>query len=186
MPAPVGRRARLFSILVFVGSLALSLAIVFAPIDPQRLAAWGYAGIFVITLLGALSLFIPGPTMVAAYLLGATLNPFWVSLAAGLGSALGESTGYAVGRASRELIAARDPRDTWYWRILRSLQAHPFATIFVLSAVPNFLTDLGGLTAGRMQYAYGKFLLATFLGKCVRFGLSAYLGAYFGLGPLRR
>ena len=186
MPAPVGRRAKLFSLLVFVGSLALSLAIVFAPIDPRQLAAWGYAGIFVITLLGALSLFIPGPTMVAAYLLGATLNPLWVTLAAGLGSALGESTGYAVGRASRELIAARDSGDTWYWRILRSLQAHPFATIFVLSAVPNFLTDLGGLTAGRMQYAYGKFLFATFLGKCVRFGLSAYLGAYFGVGPLRR
>jgi len=181
-----GRGAKIFSILVFVGSLALSLAVVFIPINQQQLAAWGYGGIFLITLLGALSLFIPGPTMVAAYLLGSVLNPFWVSLVAGLGSALGETTGYAAGRASRALIAARDPRDTWYWRIVGAMGAHPFLAIFLLSAIPNFLTDLGGLTAGRMQYPYSKFLLATFLGKCIRFGISAYLGAYVGLGFLRR
>ena len=64
--------------------------VLFIPVNAQQMAAYGYGGIFVITLLGALSLFIPGPTMVAAYVIGSVLNPFWVSIAAGLGSALAQ------------------------------------------------------------------------------------------------
>lgn len=176
------------AILIFVGSLALSLAVVFLPIDPRQVAAFGYGGIFVITLLGALSLFIPGPTMIAAFLIGSVLNPFWVSVVAGLGSALGETTGYLAGLASRALVTGPGTgrSQARYWRIFHWTAAHPFLTIFLLSAIPNFLTDLGGLIAGRIAYAYPKYLLATFLGKSVRFGLGAYLGAYFGFEFLRR
>ena len=91
MSAFLKRHARVVSIIIFVLSLALSVSVLFIPIDSQQLAAYGYGGIFVVTLLGALSLFIPGPTMVAAYVIGSVLNPFWVSLAAGLGSAEGLS-----------------------------------------------------------------------------------------------
>jgi hypothetical protein len=37
-----------------------------------------------------------------------------------------------------------------------------------------------------MKYANPLFLLATFLGKSIRFGISAYLGARFGLSFLQR
>jgi membrane protein YqaA with SNARE-associated domain len=180
------RHARLISILIFIGSLALSLGVLFIPVDSQQLAAYGYGGIFVVTFLGALSLFIPGPTMVAAYVIGSVLNPFWVSLAAGLGSALGESSGYLAGRSSRAVVVPRARGDAWYWRITRWVEARPFLAVFLLSAIPNPLTDLSGLVAGRMKYAYPLFLLATFLGKSIRFGISAYLGARFGLSFLQR
>lgn len=174
------------SILIFIFSLVISFGVLFIPLDPQRLAAYGYISIFVITLLGALSIFIPGPTMVAAFVIGSVLNPFLVSLVAGLGSAIGETTGYTVGYASRALVAEREGSNAWYWRIFRWMTSRPFLTIFILSAIPNFLTDLSGLIAGRMEYSYPKFLLATFLGKSIRFGLSAYLGANLGSYFLRR
>jgi membrane protein YqaA with SNARE-associated domain len=180
------RHARLVSILIFIGSLALSAGVLFIPIDSQQLAAYGYGGIFIVTLLGALSLFIPGPTMVAAYVIGSVLNPFWVSLAAGLGSALGEGSGYLAGRSSRAIIAPQERTDAWYRRVTDWVEARPFLAVFLLSAIPNPLTDLSGLVAGRMKYAYLKFLLATFLGKSIRFGISAYLGARFGLTFLQR
>ena len=172
--------------MIFIGSLALSLGVLFIPVNSQQLAAYGYGGIFIVTFLGALSLFIPGPTMVAAYVIGAVLNPFWVSLAAGLGSALGESSGYLAGRSSRAVIAPRERSDAWYARVTNWVQGRPFLAVFLLSAIPNPLTDLSGLVAGRMKYAYPLFLLATFLGKTIRFGLSAYLGARFGLSWLQR
>lgn len=170
--------------------LGLSLAVFFLPIDPQRLGVLGYGGIFLITLLGAMTLFVPGPTMVAAFLIGATLNPLLVSLFAGLGSAIGETTGYTAGYATRTLVqnpTDSNPTDSnpaaqkaWYFRVVDWMARYPFLTLFVLSAIPNFLTDLSGLIAGRIGYPYWKFLTATFLGKTVRFGMSAYLGSIFG------
>ena len=168
------------SILIFIGSLALSFSILLIPIDPQKLGLLGYGGMFIITLLGAMTLFVPGPTMVAAFVIGSTLNPLIVSLVGGLGSAIGESTGYTAGYASRALISANQEKTTWYTRIMGWMVKHPFFTIFILAAIPNFLTDLSGLIAGRIKYPYFKFLLATFFGKTIRFGMSAYLGAEVG------
>ncbi len=123
--------------------------------------------------------------MVAAFFIGSALNPLLVSLIAGLGSAIGETTGYTAGYATRALIpgfAGQEPeeRKTWYWRIFNWMLRYPFLTLFLFSAVPNFLTDISGLIAGRIRYPYPRYLLATFLGKTVRFGIGAYLGAYFG------
>lgn len=174
------RRQKTISILIFIASIALSLSVFFLPLKPAQLGVLGYVGIFIITLLGAMTLFVPGPTMIAAFLIGSTLNPLLVSLFAGLGSAIGETTGYTAGLATRALIADPSEKAVWYWRVLRWMMRYPFLTLFVFSAIPNFITDVSGLIAGRIRYAYWKFLLATFLGKSVRFGLSAFLGAVFG------
>lgn len=171
---------KLLSILVFIGSLILSIGILFIPLNPDELATYGYGGVFLVTMLGAATLFIPGPTMVATFIIGSLLNPLIVALVAGLGSAIGESTGYAAGYASRSLITAKERKNTWYMRIFQWMSTHPFLTIFLLDAIPNFLGDVAGLIAGRIKYSYIKFLLASFLGKSIRFGISAYLG--FGLG----
>lgn len=168
------------SILVLIVSVALSIAIFFLPLNPDDLAAYGYAGVFIITMIGAATLFIPGPTMIAAFAVGALLNPLAVALIAGLGSAIGESTGYAAGYASRAVITPTERKDTWYQRIFQWMGSHPFLTIFLLDAIPNLLGDIAGLIAGRNKYSYLKFLLASFLGKSVRFSIAAFLGARFG------
>lgn len=168
------------SISVFVISILLSVAVLFIPLNPDEMKVYGYGGVFLITLFGAATLFIPGPTMVATFVVGAMLNPAIVALVAGLGSAFGESTGYAAGYASRAFITPQEKNNTWYQRIFRWMSTHPFLTIFLLDAIPNFLGDIAGLIAGRIKYSYWKFLLASFLGKTIRFSLSAYLGSAFG------
>jgi hypothetical protein len=86
------------------GALLLALVVVvvtpFLPIDRQTLVAAGYGGMFAVALLSAVSL-LPGPSGIAAFVAGGTLQPFWVSVAAGLGSAIGESTGYLAGYGSK-------------------------------------------------------------------------------------
>lgn len=171
---------KLFAVFLFAGSLILSISVLLIPLDTNQLATFGYGGIFLVTLLGAMTLFIPGPTMIAAFAIGSVLNPLVVSIIAGLGSAIGETTGYVAGYASRSLISAREEKNTWYWRIFRWMSKYPFLTIFLLDAIPNFIADLAGLAAGRIRYPYHKFLLASFLGKSIRFGIGAYLGFGFG------
>ena len=168
------------SISLFFIVIGLSIAVLFIPLDPNEMKAYGYGGVFLITLLGAATLFIPGPTMIAAFVVGSLLNPWIVSLVAGLGSALGESTGYAAGYASRALISPQEAKDSWYQRIFRWMSSHPFLTIFLLDAIPNFVGDIAGLIAGRIKYSYLKFLLASFLGKTIRFSIGAFLGFRFG------
>jgi membrane protein YqaA with SNARE-associated domain len=168
------------SIGLFVITILLSLAVFFIPLDPDDMKAYGYGGVFLITLLGAATLFIPGPTMIATFAVGSLLNPLLVALVAGLGSALGESTGYVAGFASRALIESQDGKNSWYQRIFSWMGTHPFLTIFLLDAIPNFVGDIAGLIAGRIKYSYLKFLLASFLGKTLRFSISAFLGFRFG------
>ncbi len=168
------------SIGVFIISILLSVAVLFVPLNPDEMKTYGYGGVFLITLLGAATLFIPGPTMVATFVVGSLLNPVLVALVAGLGSAFGESTGYAAGYASRALITPQERKSTWYQRIFRWMGLHPFLTIFLLDAIPNFVGDIAGLIAGRIKYSYLKFLLASFLGKTIRFSISAFLGFRFG------
>src|SRR5512141_1732632 len=105
------------SVGVFILSILLSLAVFLVPLDPNELRVYGYGGVFIITLLGAATLFIPGPTMVATFVVGAMLNPAIVAIVAGLGSAIGETTGYAAGYASRAIITPQDRTSTWYQRI---------------------------------------------------------------------
>jgi len=171
---------KFISIFVLVLSILLSIAVLFIRLNPDELKAYGYGGVFIITLFGAATLFIPGPTMVATFIVGSLLNPILVSLVAGLGSALGETTGYAAGYASRAVVTPQERRDTWYQRIFQWMSSHPFLTIFLLDAIPNMLGDIAGLIAGRNRYSYFRFLLASFLGKTIRFGIAAYLGFGFG------
>ena len=62
------------SILVLILSIALSISVFFIPLNPKDLATYGYAGVFIITMLGAATLFIPGPTMIATFAVGALLK----------------------------------------------------------------------------------------------------------------
>jgi membrane protein YqaA with SNARE-associated domain len=167
------------SVLILIVSIGLSIIVLLIPLEPKQLAAYGYVGVFIITLFGAATLFIPGPTMIVTFVIGSLLNPILVSLVAGLGSAIGESTGYAAGYASRSLLPPQERRNTWYQRIFHWMSSHPFLTIFLLDAIPNMLGDIAGIIAGRIKYSFSKFLFASFLGKTIRFSISAYVGFGF-------
>lgn len=178
------RRQRAVSIALLAAMIALSLAVLFLPFDAQSLSVLGYSGIFLITLLGAMSMFVPGPTMIAAFVIGATLNPFLVGLFAGSGSAIGESTGYVTGYATRAVILEPEKEKAWYWRLFEWMSRYPFLIQFGFAVIPNPLSDVSGLIAGRIGYPYWRFLLSTFLGKAIRFGAAAYLGSIWGV-PFR-
>ena len=196
---PTSRRGRvvlalLVALLVLVPSLALLLLPIWFDLGESQFANLGYAGVFVANLGSTATVFIPVPglTATAQALIneqGATLNPLLVGLLGGTGMALGEVTAYAAGAAGSEvaregqLDVPRFARPVVH-RVVRwidyLMERYGFATLAILSAIPNPTFEIAGITAGAVRMNFWRFMAAVLIGKNVRGLLLAYLG-YYGL-----
>jgi membrane protein YqaA with SNARE-associated domain len=137
------------------------------------LRGYGYLGIFVLSILGSATIISPAPVFLLAFSSGGVFSPLPVAIFVSLGSALGEITGYLVGVSGGEIIK----RHKRFERIQRWMKINGLVTIFVLAAIPNFLFDVAGIVAGTSKIPIRKFLIATWLGRLVRYLILAYLGS---------
>jgi membrane protein YqaA with SNARE-associated domain len=162
-----------FRFLVVLFILGLSVAI-FAFRDRfAQLAAIGYPGIFAVSLLGNATIILPAPSLALVFAMGSALPPVLVGLAAGIGEALGELTGYAAGFGGRAVI--EDEKS--YKRLVNWMQRRGGITVFALSLIPNPFFDLAGIAAGTLRYPLWRFLLFCWLGKTLKTTLVALAGA---------
>jgi membrane protein YqaA with SNARE-associated domain len=141
----------------------------------DRVAAfgrYGYAGVFVLSLLSSATIVIPAPSLAVVSVMGAVLNPIGVGLAAGAGEALGELTGYAAGYSGRAIVADQ----VRYQRMVAWTRRYGLWVILVLSIVPNPLFDLAGIAAGALRVPVRHFLLVCWVGKTVKTTAFAFAG----------
>ncbi len=150
--------------------------------DISNLKTYGYAGLFVINVIGAASILLPSPAAASVFGGGALLSGFlglpaflWVGLVAGLGEAIGEFSGYAAGYGGRVIVENRPE----YRRIHGWMGRHGVITMFLMSIIPNPLFDLAGVAAGAVQMPVGRFFLSVLGGKVIK---DIYLAAIGGLG----
>ena len=136
------------------------------------ISAYGYFGIFLISLLAATAIFLPIPNIPAVILMGAILNPFLVGLMAALGETIGEISGYTAGISGREALNKKER----YTRIKRWMERRGTLVLFLFAAIPNFFFKLVGAAAGAMRYPFWKFLLVTLIGKTVKGVVFAFIG----------
>lgn len=162
------------------GLLALTLNVValLLPIDYQQLGNYTYLGIFAIAAIANATVIIPIPyapvvANAAAQAASSTEVAFLV-LSGALGSALGESVAFFVGRSGQRAV-----EDTRFYRWVQRQLQHPwraFAILFGLAAPVNPLFDVAGLTAGAMGLPFWLFFVPVFLGRIIRIGLFALAG----------
>jgi membrane protein YqaA with SNARE-associated domain len=164
---------KLFRSFVIVLVLGISIAIFVFRDQLVRLAAVGYVGIFLVSLLANATIILPAPSLALVFAMGSALPPLAVGLLAGTGEALGELTGYAAGFAGRGLIENRKHYD----RMAAWMRRRGGITVFVLSLVPNPFFDLAGLVAGTLRYPLWRFLMFCWLGKVIKTTLVAWAGA---------
>jgi membrane protein YqaA with SNARE-associated domain len=168
------RTSRSVQILLLLLAVGISLAIVWFTYHYQHelrnLGHYGYLGLFVISILGNATLIIPAPVFVMACAAGLVYGPIGVGIVAGIGSAIGELTGYMAGAGGKALI----PKGRLYEQLHRFMQHHGMLAIFLLAAIPNPIFDIGGLIAGVLQMKGWKFLVAAALGKSIRLGVTAW------------
>ena len=125
----------------------------------------GYLGVFLLTMTCSATLFLPVPAWGAVTVAGGSLLPLLSGLAAGARAATGELTGYLAGRGGRLVLGEQSAGVMG--RISRLMDRHGFLTLFLLSAIPNPLFDVAGLTAGSLRYSPVRYWLAVAMGKSV-------------------
>jgi membrane protein YqaA with SNARE-associated domain/molybdopterin converting factor small subunit len=135
------------------------------------LGQYGLIGVFLINLINNATVILPAPFgLVVACLFAESAHFLIVGLAAGLGSGLGEYTAYMAGAGGNAVL----PHGRIYTLMQDYMRRYGAIFIFVLSAIPNPLFDIGGLIAGALKMPQVKFLAATIGGKIIRYALIAY------------
>jgi len=111
------------------------------------------------------------PILVAAALV---LNPMAVAVVGGTGGAIGELSGYFLGRSSRKVIK-KDKLPDWLRR--RAERCLPL-TILLTSAIPSPFADAVAIIAGRLCCPVWKFLVLTIIGKVVQSTVLVHLALW--------
>jgi membrane protein DedA with SNARE-associated domain len=169
-------------------------------LDQDDLEAFGYPGIFLANFLGTATVFVPVPGLTAAgqaiIVAGSqTLFTPGVVVAGAAGMTLAESTAYLAGAVGRGVAEERQMplkgrAGEWLRRAAGwvdwLMARYGFATLLVLSAVPNPLFEFAGITAGAVRMNFWRFLLAVGIGKTTRVIILVIVGDafldFFGIG----
>jgi membrane protein YqaA with SNARE-associated domain len=138
---------------------------------------YGYLGIFLISLLGAASIFVPIPSSAIVFIMGgsSTLEPLWIAVAAGLGAVLGEFTGYLIGMSGRRVISDKYKRKMDILTKLFKRYGSMIIFLFALTPLPD---DLLFIPLGVMRYGIVRTFIPALLGKFLSNLLIAYAGQF--------
>lgn len=171
------RRLTILRILVLVSVIALIVVLFLFRNQVKKLENYGYVGIFLISIAANATIIIPLPGVAFTTAMGAIFNPIGVAIAAGLGAALGELTGYMAGFSGQGVIE----RAALYEKLTNWMKAHQnlaYVMIVILAFIPNPLFDLAGMASGALKLPLWKFLLACAVGKILKMLMFAYAGYY--------
>jgi membrane protein YqaA with SNARE-associated domain len=138
----------------------------------EQLAEWlqnfsiqyGYLGIFLVSLLGSASIFFPIPYTVVLFTVGSLekFNPILIAFASGLGSAVGEFSGYLLGLGGRKVISEKGKRNVEF--LLKIFGRYGALAIFMFALTP-LPDDLLFIPLGVMRYGFIRAFIPAFLGK---------------------
>jgi membrane protein YqaA with SNARE-associated domain len=142
---------------------------------------YGYLGIFLISLIGAMSIFVPIPYTIVIFILGGIqdtfgnwlFDPLWIAVAAGIGSAIGEFSGYLLGAGGRKAIGNRYKKKMDFITKLFKKYGSVAIFIFALTPLPD---DLLFIPLGVMRYSLLRAFIPALLGKFFSNLIIAYSG----------
>ncbi|MBE0479903.1 MAG: VTT domain-containing protein, partial [Dehalococcoidia bacterium] len=144
------------------------------------LAAYGYLGAFLISLIGNASVFLfLGAVLPLLAGIGVVLypatgipGPIIVGLVGGAGAAIGEITGYLLGFSGRAVVE----NNRRYNQLVGWMKRWGVIAIFLLSVVPFFF-DIVAIAAGILRVPLWKFVLACWLGRTLLYVVVVLLTA---------
>ena len=178
-----GRRLLLARILALLAVIAITVYVYNIRDQAEQLVRYGYPGIFLLSILANATVLLPAPGIVFVFFMGAVFNPVGVAIAAGLGAAIGEMSGYLAGFSGQAIVE----NTTYYQRILGWMENNQFTAsmvILVLAFIPNPFFDLAGISAGTLRMPVIRFLFFCAIGKILKMFIFAYAG-YAGITTLQ-
>jgi len=166
------RSLNIIRVVVLLVVIVLTIVLLINRERIQALKGFGYPGIFLFSILANATILVPVPGVVFTSAMGAIFHPFWVSIAAGSGAALGELSGYLAGFSGQAVVE----HTARYDRLVTWMRKHGDVTIIFLAFFPNPLFDLAGLLAGMLKMPLWKFLTYCMVGKILKMMMFAYAG----------
>ncbi|MEM4221953.1 MAG: VTT domain-containing protein [archaeon] len=140
---------------------------------------FGYLGAFLLGFLSSFSIFLPTPAFAIIFLESSTRNfdPFLIALLAGLGAAIGETTGYFAGLGGNILLKK-------YRQKLEEIRTYfqkykPSVIIFLFAFLP-LPFDFVGIFCGLTRYPFKNFFGPLLSGKLLKYLLIAFVGYFYG------
>ena len=168
------RKKYYFQILIFLLVVGLCILIFLFKEKIAELEKLGYFGAFLISVLTNATIAVPAPGWVAIAALSVILNPWLVGFLAGLGAALGETTGYLLGYSGK--IIFED--SVKYQKAIGWMRRWGGLVIFLSALIPNPFADVAGTTAGILRFPYLKFLFFCALGTVPKYIFFALVGGW--------
>lgn len=163
------------SIVVIVLITAVSFWLAINPEWVMGFGNWGYVGAFLISLVASATIILPAPGIAVIIAMGSALDPVLLGVVAGLGSAVGEMSGYLAGSSGRALIP--NSRRAQFEQLHRLTDRYGGWILFLLSAIPFPLFDFAGIIAGMLKMPIPAFLATVAAGKSIKYILMIILGA---------
>lgn len=172
-PWLAGWRLQVARILALVAVIAITLFVFSIRDKVAELQAYGYPGIFILSVLANATVILPAPGIALTYAFGAVFHPIGVALAAGAGAALGELTGYLAGFSGQGVVNDIP----MYERITEWTEQYGGWVVLILAFIPNPFFDVAGAAAGALKMRVHTFLIWALIGKILKMLVIAYAGA---------
>lgn len=138
-------------------------------------AKWGYAGAFVVSVLGNILPFMPIPYLAAIFLTAASfpeIDPTILGIVSGLGGGVGKLVTYMMSRGAASIVDIPEER----MKALRKLLGNYGAlAAFILAATPS-PDDIVMIPLGMIKYDVLKYFIAVTCGKIAISLTTAYSG----------
>jgi len=144
----------------------------------QFVIQFGYLGVFFISFIGTMSIIVPIPyTLVILWLsMSGSMNPLLLTIAGGIGSGIGEFSGYALGYYGRTMISKKRQRKMNY--MVKVLNRYGSIVIFLFALTP-LPDDLLFVPLGILRYSFIKAFIPCFVGKLLMCGILAFGGQLY-------
>lgn len=145
----------------------------------EEFAMTGYMGVLIACFATTSTILLPAPGILVVIQYARFLNPLYVVLLGGLGTSLGEMTGYLIGRSGGDIIDFNEDN-----KILKWFSKRTYLTVFVFSIIPLPVFDIVGIAAGVNKVNPVLFWCCCFCGKVIKMGAYTALFTYVeGLFP---
>ena len=114
------------------------------------LQSQGYAGMFLIGIVGNMIPFIPVPFLIPVFLVSTVLDPLPLGIAVGIGSAIGKCVSYAIGRGGAKILGEKKQKELSVFSRLLGRYGVVAVLLFATLPLPD---DIIVIPFGMMKYA---------------------------------
>jgi len=182
------KRAYILGLIGIIATLLMAVGVIWFWEFIRAFEGYGYAGAFLISILGGATIIVPVPMLVVIFALGGVMKfPVFVGIAAGLGETLGALTIYMTGYGGgTPVMYSRHGRvQAIYLRLMRWMEHRGSLILFVLSAVLNPFFYPAALAAGALRLGIKRYFIICWAGKTIK-GLTVAYAGFWGLHGLMR